>query len=168
MRLLVAEDEIKVASHIKKGLEEDGYAVDVCYDGQEAYNLAMTYDYDLIILDIMLPAKNGVEVLKELRDHECTRPIIFLTAKNGTHDKIQGLDLGADDYLTKPFEFEELTARIRAILRRQYLSKDAKLAFSDLELDPVAHEVRRAGRIIDLTQKNIRYLPILCTIKAGY
>lgn len=158
MRLLVAEDEVKVASHIKKGLEEEGYAIDVVRDGKEAYISASTYNYDLIVLDIMLPGKNGVEVLKDLRNNKCYTPVIFLTAKNSTNEKIQGLDLGADDYLTKPFEFEELCARIRAILRRKESVKGTKLFIDDLELDLVTHEVKRAGRHIELTQKEYALL----------
>ncbi len=158
MRLLVVEDEVKVASHMKKGLEEEGYAIDVARDGEEAYGLASTYNYDLIVLDIMLPGKNGVEVLKDLRSNKCYTPVIFLTAKNSTNEKIQGLDLGADDYLTKPFEFEELCARIRAILRRKESVEGTKLFIDDLELDLVAHEVKRAGRHIELTQKEYALL----------
>ncbi len=158
MRLLVIEDEKKVASHIKKGLEGEGYAVDVIDNGEDASSMAKTYDYDLLIIDVMLPGKNGREVLKELRDNHDDTPAIFLTAKNSTEEKILGLDLGADDYLTKPFEFEELCARIRAILRRHESVRSTKLALADLELNPATHEVKRAGKRIDLTQKEYALL----------
>ncbi len=158
MRLLLVEDEKKVASHIKKGLEGEGYAVDVIDNGEDATIMAMTYEYDLIILDVMLPGKNGIQVLKQLRDNKYYTPVIFLTAKNSTDEKILGLDLGADDYLTKPFEFEELCARIRAILRRQESVRSTKLAIADLELNLVTHEVKKAGQKIDLTQKEYALL----------
>ncbi|MCL4558169.1 MAG: response regulator transcription factor [Deltaproteobacteria bacterium] len=161
MRLLLVEDEGKVASHIKRGLEQEGYAVDVVDDGEEALGMASVYQYDLIILDIMLPKKNGTQVLKELRDKRHYTPVIFLTAKNSTEEKILGLDLGADDYLTKPFEFEELCARIRAILRRHESVRDTKLTLSDLELNLVTHEVKRAGQKIDLTPKEYTLLEYL-------
>lgn len=161
MRLLLVEDEAKVASHIKKGLGEEGYAVDVVNNGAEAGDMAMTYGYDLIILDVMLPGKNGIQVLKELRDNKNYTPVILLTAKNSTEEKISGLDLGADDYLTKPFEFEELCARIRAILRRHESAKTTKLEIADLELDLVTHEVKRAGGRIDLTPKEYSLLEYL-------
>ncbi|MGB9735923.1 MAG: heavy metal response regulator transcription factor [bacterium] len=158
MRLLLVEDEKKVASHIKKGLENEGYAVDVVENGEDACNMAKTYEYDLIILDIMLPDKSGIDVLKELRDNKFYTPIIFLTAKNSTEEKIRGLDLGADDYLTKPFEFEELCARIRAILRRHEAVKSTILTIADLELNLITHEVKRAGQRIELTQKEYTLL----------
>ncbi|MCL5878460.1 MAG: heavy metal response regulator transcription factor [Deltaproteobacteria bacterium] len=161
MRLLLVEDEKKVASHIKKGLEEEGYAVDVVNNGEDASSMVRAYDYDLIILDVMLPGKNGIQILKELRDSKQDTPVIFLTAKNSTEEKILGLDLGADDYLTKPFEFEELCARVRAILRRHESVKTSKLVIADLELNPVTHEVKRAGQRIDLTQKEYALLEYL-------
>ena len=161
MRLLLVEDEKKVASHIKKGLEGEGYAVDVAINGEDASSMARAYDYDLLILDVMLPGKNGIQILKELRDSEQDTPVILLTAKNSTEEKILGLDLGADDYLTKPFEFEELCARIRAILRRHESVKTTKLVIADLELNPVTHEVKRAGQKIDLTQKEYALLEYL-------
>ncbi len=157
----MVEDEKKVASHIKRGLGQEGYAVDVINDGGEAVSMAMTYAYDLIILDVMLPGKDGIQVLKELRDNKNDTPVIFLTAKNTTEEKITGLDLGADDYLTKPFEFEELCARIRAILRRHESTKETKLTIAELDLDPVTHEVRRGGHRIDLTPKEYALLEYL-------
>lgn len=158
MRLLLVEDEKKVASHIKKGLIAEGYAVDVVENGQDVYSMVKTYKYDLIILDIMLPVKDGINVLKELRADKLDTPIIFLTAKNSTEEKVRGLDLGADDYLTKPFEFEELCARIRAILRRHESVKTTSLSIADLELNLVTHEVKRAGQKIELTQKEYTLL----------
>ena len=158
MRLLLVEDEKKVASHIQKGLEQEGYAVDVVHNGSEAPDMAAAYAYDLIILDVMLPGKDGTRILKELRDKKNVTPVIFLTARDTTAEKISGLDLGADDYLTKPFEFEELCARIRAILRRHDSMKETKLTIADLELSPVTHEVRRGERRIDLTPKEYAML----------
>src|SRR3989304_2717199 len=150
MHILVVEDEKKVASFIKKGLEEEHYSVDLAYDGDEGlYKLAVNR-YDLIILDIMLPNKDGLEVIKEIRSKKNTTPVIMLTAKDSLENKIEGLDSGADDYLTKPFAFSELIARIRAILRRDSLEKSNILKFHDLQLDLITHKVYRAGEEIEL------------------
>ncbi len=158
MHILVVEDEKKVASFIKKGLEEEHYSVDLAYDGDEGlYNLAINR-YDLIILDIMLPKKNGLEVIKEIRSKKDSTPVIMLTAKDSLEDKIKGLDSGADDYLTKPFAFSELIARIRAILRRDSTEKSNILKFHDLQLDLITHKVYRAGEEIELTNKEYSLL----------
>jgi heavy metal response regulator len=158
MHILVVEDEKKVASFIKKGLEEEHYSVDLAYDGDEGlYKLAINR-YDLIILDIMLPNKDGLEVIKEIRSKKNTTPVIMLTAKDSLENKIEGLDSGADDYLTKPFAFSELIARIRAILRRDSLEKSNILKFHDLQLDLITHKVYRAGEEIELTNKEYSLL----------
>lgn len=158
MHILVVEDEKKVASFIKKGLEEEHYSVDLAYDGDEGlYKLAVNR-YDLIILDIMLPKKDGLEVIREIRSKKTSTPVIMLTAKDSLEDKIKGLDSGADDYLTKPFAFSELIARIRALLRRDSLEKSNILKFHDLQLDLIIHKVSRAGKEIELTNKEYSLL----------
>ncbi|HPZ09446.1 MAG TPA: response regulator transcription factor [Candidatus Eremiobacteraeota bacterium] len=153
MRILLIEDEKKVARFISKGLTEESYAVDIAYDGEEGAFLAEINEYDLIILDIMLPKKNGFEVIKQLRGKGLITPVIMLTAKDDLNSKIQGLDLGADDYITKPFAFSELMARIRAIIRRRYEKIDNKLQFGDLIVDPITRRVTRGDKEIDLTNK---------------
>jgi len=158
MYILVVEDEKKVAGFIKKGLQEEFYTVDVAYDGAKALLLAELNHYDLIILDIMIPIKNGVEVLKKLREEKISTPVLILTAKDSLEDKIQGLDSGADDYLTKPFAFAELLARIRALLRRGKSESQVELKADDLILNPVTHEVTRSGKAIELTNKEYALL----------
>lgn len=158
MRILVIEDDKKVASFIKKGLEEENYAVDVFYNGKDGEYWAKENDYDLIVLDIMLPGKNGLEVCSELRVKDINTPIIMLTVKDTIEDKIKGLDEGADDYLTKPFAFEEFLARVRALLRRAQKYKTKTLKIADLELDPVLRKVTRAGKEITLTGKEYALL----------
>ncbi len=161
MRILIVEDDKKIASFIKKGLTEEQYAVDVCYDGEEGLYWAEQSDYDVIILDIMLPKKNGMKVCKELRENGINSPIIMLTAKDAIKDKIKGLDEGADDYLTKPFAFEELLARIKALLRRNQQYKTEILKVADLEFDTLNHKVRRAGKEIILSGKEYALLEYL-------
>ena len=158
MRILIIEDEKKVARFIKRGLIEESYAVDVAYDGDEGAFLAEINDYDLILLDIMLPQKNGFEVLKQLRSREIKIPVIMLTAKDELEDKIHGLDLGADDYITKPFAFSELLARIRAIIRRSYEKQDNNLQIADLTISPATREVKRGNQEIELTNKEYALL----------
>jgi len=153
MRILVVEDEKKVASFIKRGLEEENYAVDVAYDGEEGLYMAENAPYDLIIMDIMLPKRDGLSVIKELRTKDIASPVLCLTAKDKVEDIVSGLDSGSDDYLTKPFAFAELLARVRALLRRQKQDRGAELYFADLRLDPVTHKVWRSGNEIDLTAK---------------
>ena len=161
MRILVVEDEKKVASFIKKGLEEEYYSVDTAYDGKEGFRLAVNEEYDLIILDVMLPFKDGFTLLKELRAQNVLTPVLFLTAKDSLTDKIGGLNLGADDYLTKPFSFEELVARVRALLRRISVSKTTDLKAGDLILDTQSHKVLRNGNEITLTPKEYAILEYL-------
>ena len=158
MRILVVEDEAKVASFIKRGLEEEHYAVDVASDGEEGVDMVDVYEYDLAILDIMLPKRDGLSVLSHIRKKNNSMPVILLTAKDMLEDKVKGLDMGADDYLTKPFAFEELLARIRALLRRGKPEESLKLVLDDLILDPVTHNVTRAGQEIPLTAKEYALL----------
>ena len=161
MRILIVEDEAKVASFIKRGLEEEHYAVDVAEDGKEAVGLVDSYDYDLAILDIMLPEIDGLSVLSHIRNVGKTTPVILLTAKDLVEDKVKGLDMGADDYITKPFAFEELLARIRVLLRRGKPEESLKLSIADLVLDPITHKVVRDNREISLTAKEYSLLEYL-------
>ena len=158
MRLLVVEDEKKVSSFIKKGLEEEGYAVDVALDGKTGLQMAMDRVHDLIVLDIHLPGLDGLSVLRELRAGRVSTPVLLLTVRANIEDKVLGLDAGADDYLTKPFAFQELVARIRALLRRQAEAKLPVLRFADLTLDPARRMVFRGARKIDLTAKEYALL----------
>lgn len=161
MKILVVEDEHKIANSIKKGLEQESYAVDVAYDGEEGYDLASTEEYDVIVLDLMLPLKSGMEICKDLRDEKIHTPILMLTARGQTSDKVSGLNSGADDYLTKPFAFEELLARIRALTRRPKAQLPTTLNYEDLTLDTVTFEVKRGGRVIDLSKKEFSLLEFL-------
>jgi heavy metal response regulator len=158
MRLLVVEDEKKVSSFIKKGLEEEGYAVDVAFDGKTGLQMAMDRVHDLIVLDIHLPGLDGLSVLRELRAGRVSTPVLLLTVRANIEDKVLGLDAGADDYLTKPFAFQELVARIRALLRRQAEAKLPVLRFADLTLDPARRMVFRGTRKIDLSAKEYALL----------
>ena len=161
MRILVVEDEKKVASFLKKGLEEEYYAVDCAYDGEEALYMVEANDYDLMILDIMLPKIDGLEVLQGVRDKGFPLPVLMLTAKDSVEDVVKGLDVGGDDYLTKPFAFAELLARVRALLRRKGREPAGKLQVADLVLDPVTHAVSRGGQEIELTAKEYTLLEYL-------
>ncbi len=158
MRILIVEDDKKVGGFLKKGLEEEQYAVDICRNGTDALFLAQTIPYDVIILDIMLPGKDGFSVCREIRENSILTPILMLTAKDEIKDKVAGLSEGADDYLTKPFSFDELLARIQALLRRSQDYKTKTLKSGDLELDPLRHIVSRAGKRIDLTGKEYALL----------
>ncbi|CAI2717888.1 heavy metal response regulator transcription factor [Nitrospina watsonii] len=158
MRILIVEDEKKVAGFIKKGLEEETYAVDVASDGEEGQSLAEFNHYDLIILDLMLPKINGLNVLSHLRSKNINTPIILLTAKDSVEDKVKGLNQGADDYLTKPFAFSELLARIRSLLRRGQSETKTVLQVGDLTLDLVSHKVKRGEEEIELTGKEYSLL----------
>jgi two-component system, OmpR family, copper resistance phosphate regulon response regulator CusR len=159
MKVLLIEDEPKVAAFIKKGLEEQTYEVDQAYDGMFGVKLALQQEYDLIILDIILPHKSGLEVCREIRQHKQSVPILMLTALGTTDDKITGLDAGADDYLTKPFEFKELLARIRALVRRNIESVNhEKLGIADLEMDMVTKKVVRGGMPVNLTAREFSLL----------
>jgi heavy metal response regulator len=153
MRILVVEDERRLCNIIKRGLLEEGYAVDTAYDGEDGEYLAETTPYDLIILDIMLPKKDGIKVCQGLRLNKVNMPILMLTAKDTVEDRVRGLDAGADDYLIKPFAFNELLARVRALLRREGLSKSPRLQVGDLTLDTLTREAWRAQRKIELTSK---------------
>ena len=158
MRLLIIEDEKKVAGFIKKGLEEETYVVDVAYDGEEGLLLAQQGEYDLIILDLMLPVIDGLEVLSRLRAEKNDVPIILLTAKDSVEEKVTGLNKGADDYLTKPFAFSELMARIRVLLRRGKVETKTELQIDNLTLDLLSHKVKRNGEEIELTGKEYSLL----------
>jgi heavy metal response regulator len=158
MRLLVVEDEKKVASFIKQGLEEEGYAVDVALDGEEGLGMALDQVHDLIILDISLPKMDGLQVLKKLRHQKVNSPVLLLTVRATIEDKVLGLDAGADDYLTKPFAFQELVARVRALLRRRAEAEPALLQIGELILDPARRIVSRSGEKIDLTSKEFALL----------
>jgi DNA-binding response OmpR family regulator len=158
LRILVVEDERRLASIIKRGLIEEGYSVDNAYDGEEAEYLAESASYDLIILDIMLPKKDGIAVCHSLRVKRVNTPILMLTAKDSIEDKVRGLDSGADDYQIKPFAFSELLARARALIRREAMTKTSKLQVGDLILDTVSREVWRGEKKIDLTTKEYSIL----------
>lgn len=158
MKILIIEDEKKVASFIKRGLEDENYQVTLCYDGADGLKRAVGGDFDLIILDCMLPKKDGVSVVRELRDAGNQVPVLMLTAKAETTDVVSGLDAGADDYLVKPFAFAELQARVRALVRRSEQDRGAEIRFSDLRLDPVNHKVWRGKTEISLTAKEYNLL----------
>ncbi len=158
MRILVVEDEKKVSSFIKRGLEEEKYEVDAAFDGEEGLAMAQKGQYDLLILDWMLPKRDGISVLKELRRDNTGLPVLMLTAKDSVEDIVAGLDSGSDDYLTKPFAFAELLARVRALVRRSEMDRGAEITFADLRLDPVTHKVWRTDREIDLTAKEYALL----------
>jgi DNA-binding response OmpR family regulator len=153
MRILVVEDNRKVASFIEKGLREEGYAVDTAHDGVDGALKANVYDYDLLLLDVMLPGKTGLEIVRDLRKQAKAVPVLLLTALDATEDVVRGLDLGADDYLTKPFTFDELLARVRALLRRGGSRRTDRLMYHDLELDRLRHVASRGGDKLDLTPK---------------
>ena len=158
MRVLIVEDEKKVAAFIKKGLEEETYAVDVAYNGEDGLHLGLENQYDLILLDLMLPIINGLEVLSRLRESKVDTPILLLTAKDSVEDKVTGLNTGADDYLTKPFAFSELLARIRVLLRRGKAETKTILQIKGLSLDLVSHKVKRNDEEIELTGKEYSLL----------
>ena len=160
MRILIAEDDPHLGPSLKKGLEDNHYAVDLVSDGEEALSLALAVTYNLIILDILLPLMDGFEVCRQLRNQKRLTPILFLTALGGVDHRVTGLDIGADDYLTKPFAFRELEARVRALLRREGPSKTTELLFMDITLDTRTHEVKRGDRQISLTSKEYSLLEL--------
>jgi two-component system copper resistance phosphate regulon response regulator CusR len=166
MRLLLIEDERKVADFIARGLRAEGLAVDVAYDGTSGWEMASTVDYDLIILDLMLPGLSGTELLKRFRRKGGNAAVLVLTARDATSDKVENFEAGADDYLTKPFAFAELKVRVRALLRRQPSTRNNVLRVGDLELDRLGQQVRRAGKRIELTSKEYALLEYL-TSHAG-
>lgn len=161
MRILVIEDEHRLSNVIKKGLLEDGFAVDQAFDGEEGQMLAEDEEYDLIVLDLMLPKIDGIEVCKNLRKAEVRTPILILTAKSTTEDKVNGLDSGADDYLTKPFSFVEFRSRVHALIRRNHQENSPILKIEDLEVDPLKHFVKRGEKKIKLTPKEFAVLELL-------
>ena len=158
MKILVVEDEKKVASFIKRGLEEEGFTVEVAYDGEEGLKMGQDDSFNLILMDLMLPGKDGLEVVRDLREKDVRTPVLCLTAKDKVDDIVSGLDSGSDDYMTKPFAFAELLARVRALVRRGTSERGAELTFADLRLDPVSHKVWRGESEIDLTTKEYALL----------
>lgn len=160
MRILVVEDEQKVANFLRRGLEQEGYAVDVSHDGEEGEYLAENFDYDLVILDVMLPKRSGLEILRRLRESKPNLPILILTAKGTVEDRVAGLNRGADDYLVKPFAFAELSARVRALLRRG-VRESVELQIADLKMDLTTRQVTRKGRKIELSAKELALLEYL-------
>lgn len=161
MHILVVEDEPKVARAVREGLETERYDVTVATTGEEGYFLATTQAFDLILLDLMLPGRGGLEILSSLRDQECDTPVLIITARDAVDDRVKGLDAGADDYLVKPFAFPELLARIRALTRRGRGDQALRLVLSDLELDCVTRRVTRGGQDISLTAKEFELLEYL-------
>ncbi len=161
MRILIVEDEHKIAGSIKRGLEQESFAVDVAYEGTTGYDLASTEEYDLIILDILLPGIDGVEICSKLRKQQIHTPILILTAKGQVQDKVAGLNAGADDYMTKPFAFEELVARVRALARRPKGSVGSVFKVGDLTLNTLTYEVKRGKTTIALSSKEFALLEYL-------
>lgn len=161
MRILLVEDEQKLSNNIKQSLTEQGFAVDQAFDGEEGLFLADTETYNVIVLDVMLTKMDGVSICRELRRKENNTPILMLTAKSQLVDKVAGLDAGADDYLTKPFEFAELKSRIYALLRRSHNHTETLIKIDDLEVDPIKHSVKRGGKEISLTPKEFAILEFL-------
>src|SRR6185295_632518 len=160
MRLLVVEDDRKVASFIQTGLEQEGYGVDLLNDGAAAGDQALAIDYDAVVLDLMLPGRSGLQVLRDVRARKASLPVLILTAKDSLEERVAGLDAGADDYMSKPFALAELSARLRALLRRG-APRENVLRVADLEMDTIRREVRRAGTTIDLKPKEYALLEIL-------
>src|ERR1700691_1177334 len=163
MRILLVEDEKKVADIVARGLKAERYAVDVVHDGQSGWEMASAYDYDLAILDLMLPGLSGTELLEKIRRKNQQVPILVLTARDGMTDKVKNFEAGADDYLTKPFAFAELLVRIKALLRRGPVNRSSVLRVADLEIDRLSQNVKRAGRKIELTAKEYSLLEYLAT-----
>ena len=161
MKVLIVEDEQKTGDYLKQGLSEAGFVADLARDGVDGLHLALTGDYDLVVLDVMLPRLDGWEVLREIRHKGKHLPVLFLTARDQIEDRVKGLEFGADDYLVKPFAFSELLARVRALLRRGRTNEPELLQIADLELDLLRRRVTRAGRRIDLTAKEFALLELL-------
>lgn len=167
MRILLVEDGKRLSNIIKKGFTEQGFAVDQAFDGEEGLYLAQSESYDVIILDIMLPKLDGIAVCKNLRNQKIDIPILMLTAKTQLNDKVSGLNAGADDYLTKPFEFAELQARVNALMRRNYKQPQSLIVIDDLEIDSIKHIVKRNGHIVTLTPKEFAILELLARQPEG-
>ena len=161
MRVLIIENEVKTAAYLAKGLREHGFVVDVAHDGREGLQLAQSANYEVVILDVMLPSRDGWSVLRDLRTSGSQLPVLFLTARDSIPDRVRGLELGADDYLVKPFAFSELLARIRTILRRGVSRQPEQIIVSDLELDVVRRRVQRAGQKLELSPKEFGLLSLL-------
>jgi two-component system, OmpR family, copper resistance phosphate regulon response regulator CusR len=161
MRILVVEDNPRIAGFLEKGLREEGYVVQTAADGDTAFARASAEGFDAAVVDVMIPGRSGLEVVRDLRAAGIALPVLLLTARDQTEDKVQGLDSGADDYLTKPFDFSELTARLRALLRRSGAGAPAVLRTGDVELDPTTREVRKAGEEVELTPKEYALLEYL-------
>ena len=163
MRILLVEDEKKVADMVARGLKAERYAVDIALEGQLGWEMAGTYEYDLVILDLMLPGLSGSEILRRIRRKNSTVPILILTARDATEEKVQNFEAGADDYLTKPFAFAELLVRVKALLRRGPVNRSSVLRVGDLEVDRLSKQVRRGGKRIDLTGKEYALLEYFAT-----
>jgi two-component system copper resistance phosphate regulon response regulator CusR len=161
MRILIIEDEQKTATFLKKGLTENGFVADVAYTAEDGLSKVLGGEYDLVILDVMLPDKNGWAVFEEMREEGGNAPVLFLTACDSVENRVKGLELGADDYLVKPFAFSELLARVRVVLRRPQTQKPTEIEIADLRVDLLKRKVRRAGIQIDLTQKEFVLLSLL-------
>ncbi len=161
MRILVVEDERRIATYIKKGLTMKGHVVDLAHDGQEGYDLASEEDYDVVVLDLMLPLLSGEEVCRRLRENKRQMPILMLTAKGQVNDKVAGLEAGADDYLSKPFAFQELEARIKALARRPAEIKPSQIVYEDLMIDTNNYQVKRGGKPVNLSRKEYSLLEFL-------
>lgn len=160
MEILAVEDDPRMAELLRRGLEREGHVVTVTHDGHEGLDAALGHEFDVVILDVMIPRMNGFEVARRIRERGCRVPILMLTAKDTSRDIVTGLDTGADDYLTKPFSFDELLARVRAIARRAPIPNGPRLSVSDLTLDPASHEVSRGDRAIDLTPREFQLLEL--------
>ena len=161
MRILVVEDEHKIANSIKRGFEQETWATDVAYDGEEGYDMASSEDYDVIVLDLMLPKMDGLQICKKLREAEIHTPILILTARGEIADKVGGLNMGADDYLVKPFAFEELLARVKALARRPKITNSEELTAKNLKLNTNTFEVKKNGKSIELSRKEFALLEYL-------
>ncbi len=165
MRILIVEDEVKIASYLHKGLVENGFVVDMAHDGEDGLHLALTGDYDLAVLDVMLPKRNGWSIMTELRRQGKLTPVLFLTARDAVEDRVKGLELGADDYRVKPFSFSELLIRIRNILRRGAPRQQEEVQVADLRMDLIRHKAFRGGVRLDLTPKEFALLSLLARRK---
>ncbi|MEI6891578.1 MAG: response regulator transcription factor [Pontiella sp.] len=161
MKLLIVEDDRKIASFIQKGLKEQGYAIDICHEGNAGYQLASGESYDVILLDIMLPGRDGLSILRALREEKNTVPVILLTARSGLDERVEGLNLGADDYLAKPFYMEELIARITAVSRRSSGEQLSLLHHGDLVLNLITREVKHSDEVLELTSREFNLLELL-------
>jgi two-component system, OmpR family, response regulator len=161
MHILLVEDELKMARALRRGLEQEGHSVDSATDGDEGLSRGVEFEYDAIVLDVMLPGRDGFSICRELRGRDRWAPVLMLTARDAVEDRIRGLDAGADDYLVKPFAFGELLARLRALVRRGVSERPAVLTVGDVELDPAAHTVTRGGSLVDLSVREFSLLEFL-------